>query len=92
MHLRHYSPATPIALIDAGKRLPQGRGAYLWLFAPTEATVTIQMPASPEEYAAILYETLHRLDEQNLEWIAIEKLPEDAPWSAIRDRLARASR
>ena len=92
MHLRHYSPATPIALIDAGKRLPQGRGAYLWLFAPAKATVTIQMPASPEEYAAILYETLHRLDEQNLEWIAIEKLPEDAPWSAIRDRLARASR
>ena len=31
-----------------------------------------EMPADPLEYAAALYDTLHRLDAQGLDWIAVE--------------------
>jgi L-threonylcarbamoyladenylate synthase len=49
------------------------------------------MPAKPEEYAAELYSTLHKLDRQGFDWIAVE-LPPDLPeWTAIRDRLVRAA-
>ena len=34
-----------------------------------------EMPADPREYAAALYETLHRLDQQSLDWIAVERPP-----------------
>ncbi len=36
------------------------------------------MPADPRAYAAALYETLHRLDAEGLDWIAVEP-PPDAP-------------
>jgi L-threonylcarbamoyladenylate synthase len=50
MHVRHYRPRTPLVLLRAGEGLPAGRG------------VRAEMPADPREYAAVLYETLHRLD------------------------------
>jgi L-threonylcarbamoyladenylate synthase len=75
-HPRHYSPRTPIVLGD-----PPGEGHGMRL----------EMPDDPAEYAEQLYATLHDLDEQGFDWIAIELPPDTPEWSGIRDRLQRAS-
>jgi L-threonylcarbamoyladenylate synthase len=79
LHPRHYSPNTPLLLIQAGQTLPSGRG------------ICLQMPDDPRAYAAVLYERLHEADAQGWEWIAIENPPPGEEWSAIRDRLDRAA-
>ena len=68
-----------------------GRGAYLWLTREELAASAIQMPADPDQYAAVLYRTLHQLDAQGYDWIAVEAPPPWPEWDAIRDRLTRAS-
>jgi len=87
MHPKHYSPRTPLVL-----QVPAtGRGAYLWRTQRTGSARSIQMPSDPSHYAAALYETLHRLDDEGLDWIAVEMPPDESAWVAIRDRLQRAS-
>jgi L-threonylcarbamoyladenylate synthase len=91
MRARHYSPATPLRLVEGGALPGAGRGAYLWLTHPLPAARSEQMPADPKAYAAILYDTLHRLDERGLDWIAVERPPSRPEWAAILDRLMRSS-
>jgi L-threonylcarbamoyladenylate synthase len=79
LYARHYSPKTPLLLIEPGQVPTSGRG------------ICIQMPAEPREYAAVLYERLHEADAQGWDWIAIEHPPRTEEWSAICDRLERAS-
>jgi L-threonylcarbamoyladenylate synthase len=80
MHARHYRPATPLYL-DTVQR--EGKGIVL--------RIGREMPADPQAYAAVLYETLHRLDTLSLDWIAVEP-PSDTPeWAGILDRLRRAT-
>jgi L-threonylcarbamoyladenylate synthase len=79
LHARHYSPKTPLILIQHGQALPPGRG------------ICLEMPSDPSEYAAVLYEKLHQADAQGFDWIAIERPPDGEKWAAIRDRLERAS-
>lgn len=87
MHPRHYSPRTPLVL-----RVPAtGRGVHLWLTRPEASAHSIQMPADPALYAAALYDTLHRLDEQGFDWIAVEPPPDSPEWAGINDRLRRAA-
>ena len=83
MHPRHYRPATPLYLLNPGEHPPQGHGALL--------RIGQEMPANPLEYAAVLYETLHRLDAQRLDWIAVERPPERPAWAGVLDRLRRAA-
>ncbi len=83
MHPRHYSPRTPLLLVRGGALPSSGRGVYL---CHGES-----MPADPRQYAAALYATLHRCDEQGYDWIAVEEPPEGPEWAAIRDRLRRAA-
>jgi len=83
MHPRHYRPATPLYLLDPGEHPPPGHGAWL--------RMGHEMPANPLEYAAVLYETLHRLDAQRLDWIAVERPPETPEWAGVLDRLRRAA-
>ena len=84
MHPRHYRPATPLFLLDPRAPDPPGRGARLRPGAG--------MPADPLEYAAALYETLHRLDAQHLDWIAVDRPPDAPQWAGVLDRLLRAAR
>ncbi|HWB83893.1 MAG TPA: L-threonylcarbamoyladenylate synthase [Bryobacteraceae bacterium] len=83
MHARHYRPSTPLYLVDQSERLPEGHGAWL--------RIGQEMPADPLEYAAVLYATLHRLDAQHLDWIAVERPPATPEWAGVLDRLRRAS-
>jgi len=87
MHPRHYSPRTRLVLDFPSN----GHGAYLWLTRPAESARSVQMPADPARYAAALYETLHRLDDEGFDWIAVEPPPDKPAWAGIRDRLIRAA-
>lgn len=83
LHPRHYRPATPLYLLAPGDDPPEGHGACL--------RIGREMPAPPLEYAAALYDTLHRLDTQRLDWIAVERPPETPEWAGVLDRLRRAA-
>ena len=49
------------------------------------------MPSDAAEYAVRLYGTLHQLDSQDYDWIAVEA-PDNSPeWEAVCDRLQRAA-
>jgi L-threonylcarbamoyladenylate synthase len=89
-HARHYRPRKPLYLVNAGAALPDGRGAYLWRTRPQPASVVVQMPEGSAEFAARLYGTLHELDHRDVDWIAIERPPNDLAWEAVLDRLRRA--
>lgn len=94
MHPRHYSPRTPLLVVSPGALPAQGRGAYLCrdLLEPCPADVqAVPMPAGPAAYAAVLYEILHLLDRQGLDWIAVQRPPDGPEWAGVADRLARAS-
>jgi L-threonylcarbamoyladenylate synthase len=83
MHARHYRPQTPLYLLVPGAPAPPGQGIWLRLGH--------EMPADPGAYAACLYETLHRLDHQGFDWIAVESPPDGPEWAGVLDRLKRAA-
>ena len=94
MHPRHYSPRTPLLLVSGGLLPAQGRGAYLYRDAPglcPPAVRGVAMPAEPSAYASVLYETLHLLDLEGLDWIAVQRPPDGPEWAAVTDRLQRAA-
>ena len=90
MHARHYSPRTRLVLVDGGRLPASGRGVYLYWRQPA-GEHSIAMPDTPAGYAAVLYATLHELDEAGWDWIAVERPPADPAWDGIRDRLQRAA-
>ncbi len=49
------------------------------------------LPLDPEGYARELYAALHRLDDAGCDVIVIARVPDDAAWAAVRDRLRRAT-
>jgi L-threonylcarbamoyladenylate synthase len=94
MHPKHYSPRTPLLLVRGGELPAQGRGAYLYREggqAGPAGMRAVEMPADAAAYASRLYDVLHTLDGEGLEWIAVERPPELPEWAGVRDRLERAS-
>ena len=89
MHPQHYQPKTPLF---HGPPPKEGRGAYLWWNESRPSTRSVRMPSDPSAYAAALYETLHRLDAEGWDYIAVEPVPLSIEWAGIRDRLTRAAR
>ena len=90
---RHYSPTTPLLLV-AGRELPaSGRGAYLSMSgrARRPNVFDVPMPTDAAAYAAVLYETLHRVDAAGYDWIAVERPAPEPEWAAVLDRLERAA-
>ena len=88
-HVRHYRPVTPLLL---GHPPAVGRGAYLWIYTQVDGPHrSVHMPPDPAGYGTLLYETLHQLDRESLDWIAVETPPDDSAWLGIVDRLKRAS-
>jgi L-threonylcarbamoyladenylate synthase len=72
----HYRPRTPVAL---GASPREGRG------------VRLEIAGDPAAWAERLYATLHDLDRQGYDWIAIDLPPDTQEWAGIRDRLLRAA-
>jgi L-threonylcarbamoyladenylate synthase len=87
MHPRHYSPRTPLVLSSE----PDPGGAYVWIKLSGHAAHSVQMPSTPEAYAARLYSVLHELDRENWPVISVEPPPDTVEWAAVRDRLQRAA-
>jgi L-threonylcarbamoyladenylate synthase len=86
-HPKHYQPRTRVALT----KTPGRNAAYLWHRHEAASKKSLRMPKNAANYAAILYSTLHGLDKEGFDSIAIEPLPEGPEWDGIRDRLARAT-
>jgi len=91
MAARHYSPRTPLLLINTPSEMPDRRGAYLWWNTSGLTARSLRMPDDPVAYARRIYSALHDLDQENWPWIAVEAPPDTAAWAAIADRLKRAA-
>ncbi len=87
MHRKHYSPRTRLFIVKDAASLPPGRGVYL----ARGAASAVPMPQEAAAYGAVLYRTLHRLDREGWDWIAVEAVPDTPEWTAVRDRLMRAA-
>jgi L-threonylcarbamoyladenylate synthase len=101
---KHYSPRAELRLVEGDaivddllEAMHAGRRVGSLMFhgtgiAPDSATrLHVSLPANPALAAALLYDTLFRLDRAGLDLILVE-LPPDAPdWAAVRDRLTRAA-
>jgi L-threonylcarbamoyladenylate synthase len=89
MHRRHYSPRTMLLVTD---NPPPGHGVYLWSRTPREGvSKAVRMPSDAQEYAKQLYATLHALDSNGWDYIAVEPVPASVEWAGVRDRLKRAA-
>jgi L-threonylcarbamoyladenylate synthase len=91
MHPRHYSPRTPLLVVDRPRDLPDRLGAYVWWNKPGLTSRSVRMPAEAGPYGARLYDVLHELDREKWPWIAVESPPQTPEWAGILDRLRRAS-
>jgi L-threonylcarbamoyladenylate synthase len=95
---RHYAPRTPALLVaphqlDSEIAKRQGAVAVLAFSRPDERVeYWIRLPREPRAYAQRLYAALRELDTAQCETILIETPPETAEWTAVRDRLSRATR
>jgi L-threonylcarbamoyladenylate synthase len=96
----HYAPRTPARLV-AGSALVAALPALPAPVAVLARTVArparfegtwIAAPDEPARYAHDLYANLRALDATHAAAIAIEAVPDDAAWQAVRDRLLRATR
>lgn len=96
---RHYSPNTPFYLLGDGEQIKHPENVA-WMHRMSEAVSPTNlpggielaaMPDEPEDYAAILYDTLHRLDMAGYAAIYCTLPPDTESWAAVRDRLMRAA-
>lgn len=86
MHPRHYAPRTPLRLVD---RAPSA--AVALVLGSAAGPHQIGLPPEPWAYGAGLYSALAALDLQGADEILVEKPPEGADWTAVWDRLRRAT-
>lgn len=99
MHPLHYAPRTKVVLLSTAdmpvylQSLPvSARVATLCLTTSLlTSAYRVTMPSQAEAYARVLYDTLRQLDQQGLDVIIIEQVPNTPDWAAIRDRLLKAS-
>lgn len=94
---RHYAPQTPALLVpphrlDSEIAKRGGAVAVLAFSRPDERVeFWIRLPREPRAYAQRLYAALRELDSAQCETILIETPPETVEWTAVRDRLSRAT-
>src|SRR5271154_1886657 len=99
----HYAPRTPVTLTPTAVLYDQAKGllgrsqrvAVLAHSVPSpawdERLVWISSPGDVVGYAHGLYANLRRLDQAQCSVILIEQPPATSEWTAVRDRLTRAS-
>lgn len=96
--LRHYSPRTPMLLLETPDQEATPQGAYGWLGLHTprnpeafRAVEILSESGDLREAAANLFSAMHRLDALGLDGIIARPLPERGLGRAINDRLRRAA-
>jgi L-threonylcarbamoyladenylate synthase len=99
-HQSHYAPRTPAKLFaasDLRDALAARPGAHIAVLAhsmaqpPSFEGVWFDAPAHDAAYAQELYANLRALDALAADEIWIEAPPDGPGWSAVRDRLRRAT-
>lgn len=96
----HYAPTTPAFrcethfLPEKLKNEIQKIGVLTCrtLVPSTKNCISIQLPTDPIIYAQNLYAKLRELDALKLDFIVVEKPPQNEAWQAINDRLSKATR
>jgi len=92
----HYAPRTPLTLFEPGSApAVAGKVGWIGLQTPSNAAAyeeieTLSPQGDLREAAANLFSALHRLDEQGLDAIHAEAVPETGLGRAIMDRLRKA--
>jgi L-threonylcarbamoyladenylate synthase len=93
----HYQPEKPLFLVtrDALEQLAKTETKCAVMHysnvAKTSTALYYRMPATKSDYAQCLYDTLHRIDNTEVEQIWVEIPPDVIEWSDIHDRLMKAS-
>lgn len=107
LHEKHYAPRARLECCDDSglnrvRELRAQNVAVGWMPLAEEVQIprsvmtdskveTVPMPRYPAEYAELLYSILHAMDEAGVAHIVLQLPPRGAKWTAIHDRLARAS-
>jgi L-threonylcarbamoyladenylate synthase len=91
----HYAPDTTLELVAAGALSASDPDAAVLALADTPDPggfrAWVALPANPVDYARGLYTALRQLDRLGVERILVQRPPDTPEWSAVRDRLRRAS-
>ncbi len=98
----HYAPVTKTQLLNSEEindlvksineaDLPIALLMRTPIVTHNKNIIYIKMPSDAKSYAHELYQTLRNLDHQQLKRIVIEEVPETDEWTAILDRLVKAS-
>jgi L-threonylcarbamoyladenylate synthase len=92
----HYAPRTPCYRIPLDLPEAPFPGQRLGLLATRPVNWPVArfwpMPSHPEDYARVLYSTLHQADASNCDLLLIALPPDDLAWTAAHDRVRRATR
>jgi len=95
---RHYAPTLPSVIVDRdqlAQALSSGGRCAVICLPSTEVAaphLRVEMPADADGYAAEIYGALRRADESGCDRIVIERpMQQHGVWSAIQDRLRRAT-
>ena len=100
LHRRHYAPAALVriasrdalaALASQLARSGQRVGVLARGGIDAADAPVLRLPDDAPGYARDLYASLRELEDRGCSAIAIEAVPDDPAWDAVRDRLARAS-
>jgi L-threonylcarbamoyladenylate synthase len=89
---RHYAPKTKVVLRPSDAICNINSDSTIVVFhatAPMGCKNKIQMPNSPDEYAAKIYSVLREADAMDADVIVVELPPTSPEWLAINDRLHR---
>lgn len=95
---KHYAPRCAIAFVALAAELPEGREVregtgYLTYGEPLPRGFAFArvLPSEAEGYGRALFAALHDAEESGVHTLYVRSLPEEEPWAAARDRLARAA-
>jgi L-threonylcarbamoyladenylate synthase len=95
-HARHYAPRTPAVRTEPGAldSISSENRGFILLNARDnigQSSAVVIMSNGPRNYARDFYAVLRQLDGMGLREIVIEMPPDEPEWTAIRDRITRAT-
>jgi L-threonylcarbamoyladenylate synthase len=90
---RHYAPRVPARIVSAEalRHVPEGVGVIHRRGVPTDAERAWALPDDADGYARELYATLRRAEGAGVRELWIAEVPGGPGWTAIEDRLRRAT-